>query len=222
MSDELSVEAGTRIGRLPERQVTDRARLDAILDEAIVAHVAVIRDGLPMVIPFACARDGDSLLLHGSTGSGLLRIAASGQPISVGVTLLDGLAVARSAFDSSMNYRSVVAFGVPEVLSGEEKEAALHHLTEHLLPGRSNEVRPSTRKEYAATLILRLRLDRVSVKIRDGEAVEEPDGEDQSVWAGILPFGTAAHEPVPDPGVTAEVPASVRAAAARFGRASAS
>lgn len=216
MNDELSVEPGTRIGRLPERQVVDREVLNAILDAAIVAHVAVIRDGLPLVIPFACARDGDTLLMHGSTGSGLLRIAASGQPISVGVTLLDGFAVARSAFESSMNYRSVVAFGVPEVLEGDDKEAALHHLTEHLLPGRSAEVRPSTRKEYAATLIFRLPLDRVSVKVRDGEAVEEPDGEDQSVWAGVVPFGTAIGDPIPDPGVTAEVPASVHAATRKF------
>ena len=216
MDDELSVDAATRIGRLPERQVVDRAVLNAILDAAIVAHVAVVRDGLPLVIPFACARDGDTLLLHGSTGSGLLRIAAAGEPVAVGVTLLDGLAVARSTFDNSMNYRSVVAFGVPEVLEGEAKEAALHQLTEHLLPGRSAEVRPSTRKEYAATLVFRLPLDRVSVKVRDGEAVEEPDGEDQSVWAGLVPFSTAIHEPIPDPGVTADVPDSVRAATARF------
>lgn len=216
MDDELSVEPSTRIGRLPERQVVDRAVLDAILDAAIVAHVAVVRDGLPLVIPFACARDGETLLLHGSTGSGLLRIVAAGEPVAVGVTLLDGLAVARSTFDNSMNYRSVVAFGVPEILEGDEKEAALHLLTEHLMPGRSTEVRPSTRKEYAATLVFRLPLDRVSVKVRDGEAVEEPDGEDQSVWAGILPFTTAIGDPIPDPGVTAEVPASVRAAAERF------
>ncbi len=217
MDDELSVDPATRIGRLPERQVLDRDVLNAILDAAIVAHVAVVRDGLPLVVPFACARDGDSLLLHGSTGSGLLRIAASGQPVSVGVTLLDGLAVARSTFDNSMNYRSVVAFGVPEVLEGDAKEAALHHLTEHLMPGRSAEVRPSLRKEYAATLMLRLALDRVSVKVRDGEAVEEPDDEDQTVWAGILPFTTAVGDPIPDPGVTAEPPASLRATATRFG-----
>ena len=216
MEDELSIDPATRIGRLAERQVVDRAVLNAILDVAIVAHVAVVRDGLPLVIPFACARDGDFLLLHGSTGSGLLRIAASGQPIAAGVTLLDGLAVARSTFDNSMNYRSVVAFGVPEVLEGDAKEAALHHLTEHLMPGRSAEVRPSLRKEYAATLMLRLPLDQVSVKVRDGEAVEEPDGEDQSVWAGILPFTTTVGDPIPDPGVTAEPPASLDATKRRF------
>jgi uncharacterized protein len=212
MPEGLGVDPGTRIRRLPERQVTDREVLYDILDRAVVAHVAVVRDGLPVVIPFACARDGDTVLLHGSTGSGLMRACASGAPVAVGITLLDGLVVSRSVFDNSMNYRSVVVFGVPEVLEGDAKEQALHHIVEYLLPGRSGEVRPTNRKEYAATLVLRLPLDRVSVKVRTGQAVTEPDGEDPSVWAGVVPLSTWAGDPVPDDDVTVEVPASVRAA----------
>jgi uncharacterized protein len=218
-ADDLSISDATRIGRIAERQVTDRRVLYDILDRALVAHVAVVRDGMPVVIPFACARDGDSLLLHGSTGAGLLREAAGGAPISVGVTLVDGLVVARSVFDNSMNYRSVVAFGVPEVLDGEAKERALHRLVDHLLPGREGEVRPSNRRELAATLVLRLPLDRVSVKVRaEAVTVEPDDGEDRSVWAGVLPTVTVAGEPVAHPDVAegVAVPASVRVAARRL------
>jgi uncharacterized protein len=214
--DRLGVDAGTRIRRLPERQVTDREVLYDILDEALVAHVAIVRDGLPVVIPFVPARDGDTLLLHGSTGSGLMRACASGAPVAVGITLLDGLVVSRSVFDNSMNYRSVVVFGVPEVLEGDAKEAALHTLVQHLLPGRSGEVRPTSRKEYAATLVLRLPLDRVSVKLRSGQAVTEPDDEDPTVWAGVIPLSTQPGDPVPDNGVTADVPPSVHAAVSNF------
>jgi uncharacterized protein len=214
--DGLGVDAGTRIRRLPERQVTDREALYDILDHALVAHVAIVRDGLPVVIPFVPARDGDTLLLHGSTGSGVMRACASGAPVAVGITLLDGLVVSRSVFDNSMNYRSVVVFGVPEVLERDAKEAALHTLVEHLLPGRSGEVRPSSRKEYAATLVLRLPLDRVSVKVRSGQAVTEPDDEDPSVWAGVIPLSTRPGDPIPDNGVTVDVPPSVRAAVSRL------
>ena len=142
--------------------------LEEILDTALMAHVAYVRDGSPVVLPFACARDGDWLLLHGSTGAGLLRACAAGQPISAAITHLDGLVVARSTFDNSMNYRSAVVFGVPEVLTGAEHERALDILVDHLLPGRSAEVRRSSRKELAATMVLRVRLDQVSVKVRTG------------------------------------------------------
>jgi nitroimidazol reductase NimA-like FMN-containing flavoprotein (pyridoxamine 5'-phosphate oxidase superfamily) len=221
MSDPLAIGPRTTIRRLPERQSTDRSALYAILDAALVAHVALVRDGLPVVIPFACARDGDALLLHGSTGAGVLRAAASGVPVSVAVTLVDGLVVARSVFDNSMNYRSVVAFGVPQVLEGEAKLAALRVLVDRLLPGRWDEVRPSTGKELAATLMLRLPLDEVSVKARAQAVTASPDdGEDRSVWAGVLPVTTWAADPVShgDVPATVAVPASVRAARDRLRR----
>jgi uncharacterized protein len=216
---DLPASGRTTIRRIAERQVTDRATLYSILDHALVAHVAVVRDGMPVVIPFACARDGDSLLLHGSTAAGLLREAVAGSPVSVGVTLVDGLVVARSAFDNSMNYRSVVAFGVPEVLDGDAKELALHRLVDHILPGRWNEVRPTSRRELAATLMLRLALDQVSVKVRCEAVTARPDdGENRGVWAGVLPTITWACEPVTHgdvpPGVM--VPPSVLAAADRL------
>ncbi len=215
---ELPITARTRVGRLAERQRTDRDLLYAIVDEAFIAHVAVVRDGLPVVIPFAVARAGDALLLHGSTGAGLLRATGTGAPISVAITHLDGLVVARSVFDNSMNYRSVVAFGVPEVLEGEAKTDALQILTDHLLPGRWDEVRPSTTREVAATLVLRLPLDEVSVKVRDAPpTVAADDGEDRSAWAGLLPLALAAGEPITHPNVPDDIPVpdSVRAAKAR-------
>jgi nitroimidazol reductase NimA-like FMN-containing flavoprotein (pyridoxamine 5'-phosphate oxidase superfamily) len=217
-ADDLAVTDRTRIRRIGERQVTDRAMMYTILDHALIAHVAVVRDGLPVVLPLACARDGDSLLLHGSTGAGLLRDAASGAPIAVGVTLLDGLVVARSVFDSSMNYRSLVAFGVPEVLEGQAKEQALQRLVEHLLPGRWDEVRPSSQRELATTLVLRLWLDEVSVKVRDEAVTADPDGEDRTVWAGVLPTLTVAGDPVchGDVPPDVDVPSSVRTAAERL------
>lgn len=208
----------TRVGRLADRQQTSRELLYEIVDQALIAHVGVVRDGLPVVIPFAVARDGDALLLHGSTGAGLLRAASTGQPISVAITLLDGLVVARSTFDHSMNYRSVVAFGVPEVLTDDAKIDALRVLTDHLLPGRWDEVREATRRELSATVILRLPLAEASVKVRDAPASVAPDdGEDRAVWAGILPLALVAGEPMAHPDVpeSVPVPASVRATARR-------
>src|SRR4051794_20897928 len=217
MSDRLPLDEVTRNRREAQLQVTDRAALDAILDEALIAHVAVLRDGAPQVLPFACARDGDSLLLHGSTGSGLLRLAG-GAAVCVAVTHLDGLGFARTTFDSSMRYRSVVVHGTATVVPDEEKDAALLLLSEHLFPGRVEEVRASTAKELAATTILRVSLDRVSVKVAAGPPEVDPDDvEPRTVWAGILPLALTAGDPLVAPDVPTDVPvpASVRRAALR-------
>jgi len=214
MTEPLTVDDQTRIRRLPERQRTERAELYAILDAGLVAHVAFVRDGHPVVIPFLYARDGDSLLLHGSTGGGLF-LEPEGVEVSVGVTHVDGLVFARSVFDSSANYRSVVVHGRAVAVPADEKEAALLVVSEHLMPGRWDEVRPSTRKELAATSILRIGLDRASVKVRAHGASEEPDdGEDRAVWAGVLPLSLVAGAPEPSSDVA--VPPSVKAAAARY------
>ena len=213
----IPVDDRTRIRREAHRQVTDAAALHAILDEALLAHVAVVRDGLPLVLPFACARDGDSLLLHGSTGSGLLR-AATGTPVCVEVTHLDGLVFARTTFDSSMRYRSAVVHGVATPLEGEEKAAALRLLSDHLFPGRTAELRDSTAKELAATLVLRVPLDTASVKVAAGPPEVDPDDhEPRDVWAGVLPLRLVAGDPQPAPDVPAGVPVpeSVRRAAGR-------
>jgi nitroimidazol reductase NimA-like FMN-containing flavoprotein (pyridoxamine 5'-phosphate oxidase superfamily) len=222
-SAELPVTGRTRVRRLAERQVVDPSLLDEILAEALIAHVAAVHEGVPIVLPFAFARDGDAVLLHGSTGAGVLRACASGQPISVAITHLDGLVVARSAFDNSMNYRSAVIIGVPELLSGPAKERALRVITDHLLPGRTAEVRPSTNKETAATLVLRLPLTEVSVKARSAAAIAADDPEDRSVWAGVLPLARLSFPPLPSSEVPADVriPDSVRAASDRLDRAAA-
>jgi nitroimidazol reductase NimA-like FMN-containing flavoprotein (pyridoxamine 5'-phosphate oxidase superfamily) len=220
MADELSIDDDTRIRREAQLQVTDRAALDAILGEALVAHVGVVRGGQPLVLPFACARDGDSLLLHGSTGSGLLRIG-NGDDVCVTVTHLDGLVFARTTFDSSMFYRSAVVHGTATEVTGPEKVAALTVLSEHLFPGRTSEVRESTPKELAATLVLRVPLDRVSVKVAAGPLEADPDDtEPRSVWAGVVPLAVVAGEPVASPDVPAgvAVPPSVEQTVSRRGR----
>jgi len=192
----LPVTDRTRITRLPERQRADRAELYGILDDALVAHVAIVRDGLPLVLPMGFGRGGDAIYLHGSTGSGIFRAMASGTPISVTVTHLDGLVYARSLFDSSMNYRSAVVFGAATVVADAEKEEAMRVVSEHLMPGRWDEVRDMTRRELAATLVLRLPLDEASVKVRaHGASEAADDGEDRTVWAGVLPLRLTASAP---------------------------
>jgi nitroimidazol reductase NimA-like FMN-containing flavoprotein (pyridoxamine 5'-phosphate oxidase superfamily) len=220
MSERLPIDESTRIRREAHRQVTERAVLEAILDEALVAHVGVVRDGSPLVLPFACARDGDSLLLHGSTGAGLLRLATSG-PVCVTVTHLDGLVFARTTFDSSMRYRTAVVHGTAEVVPDDQKEAALEVLSEHLFPGRTHEVRASTPKELAATLLLRVPLDRASVKVAAGPPEVDPeDVEPRTVWSGVLPLAVTAGEPLTSPDVPEDiaVPPSVHRAALRAPR----
>jgi hypothetical protein len=193
--------APRRIRRLPERQTTDRDALFALLDGELVGHLAAVVDGNPVVVPMGYARDGEHLLVHGSTGGGFaLRAAAERSTVAFAVTALDGLVFARSLFDSSMNYRSAVVYGVLEPVDGERADAALRALSEHLMPGRPAEVRPMTRKETAATRVLRLALDDVVMKTRAAGASEDPDdGEDHTVWAGVVPLERAWGAPEPSP-----------------------
>jgi len=204
-TDVLPLTDRTRVGRLRERQVRDRPELDTILDAGLVAHVAVCRDGVPLLLPMAYARDGDRLVLHGSTGAGLLRAVASGAPVAVAVTHLDGVVYARTAFESSMNYRSAVVYGTATVLEDDERFEALRLLTEHLMPGRWDEVRPPTRQELAATLVLAVPLQEASVKVRTGGPSDE-SADDPGVWAGVLPLGTSVGVPVPAEDLDADTP----------------
>ncbi|MGW0017599.1 pyridoxamine 5'-phosphate oxidase family protein [Rhodococcus sp. NPDC003382] len=197
----------TRITRKPDRGTDDRAVLHRLLDDARVAHVGFVRHGYPVVLPMAFGRDGNRLFLHGSTGAGAFLAARSGLEVSVAVTHLDGLVFARSTFDSSMNYRSAVVFGVATPVPGDEKEVALRAVTEHLMPGRWDEVRPPTAKELAATTVLELPLDEVSVKVRAaGPGESADDGEDHSVWAGVVPLHTVAGAPERSPLTDSAVP----------------
>jgi len=192
----LTITASTQVRRHAERQSADRSERDAILSQAYVASVACSVEGRPLVLPLVCAPDGERLLLHGSTGSRLVRLASAGAPLAVTVTLLDGLVYARSLFASTMNYRSVVAYGRVRVVQGAEKEAALRALSEHLMPGRWDEVRKPTARELAATGVLALPLDECSVKVRRGGPSDD-DESDAPVWAGVVPLHTVAGEPQP-------------------------
>ncbi|MXS74356.1 hypothetical protein CSIV_16210 [Microbacterium sp. CSI-V] len=203
----------TRVRRLPQYQTTDRAALYEILDGSLAATLAIVRDNRPVALPVGIGRDGNDVLIHGSTGSDFFRRIAAGAPVCLTVTHLLGLKYARSLFDSSMRYRCAVVHGVASVVPAEEKEDALLALSEHLMPGRAAEVRPMTARELAATLVLRLPLAEASVKDNADSAVEEDDdGEDRAVWAGELPLRTVAGDPVTSPQTEAgtPVPASVR------------
>ncbi len=207
----------TQLTRLPEMASRDRRALDLLLDEAVVGHVALAATGgenfQPVVLPTAIARDGDRVLIHGSTGSRWMRALATGARAALAVTALDGLVVARSAFESSMRYRSAVIFGCCAVVGdAAEKSAALDLLTDKLLPGRVAEVRRPSAKELAATLVLTLPLDRWSFKVSDGWPEDPPADVAGPAWAGVIPLRTVADDPLPAPDLTPGVPvtASVR------------
>jgi nitroimidazol reductase NimA-like FMN-containing flavoprotein (pyridoxamine 5'-phosphate oxidase superfamily) len=194
----------TRIRRLPEKAVEDRAALDAVLDASRVAHVAFVHDGHPVNIPMASARDGDRLLLHGSTGSRLLRTLTRGVPVCATLTLLDGLVLARSAFESSMHYRSAMVFGVAAPVI--DREPALRAMSEQWMPGRWETLRPTTTKELAATTVLALPLEEWSVKVSAADPDDPPEDLDQPVWAGVLPIVSAYGDPRPAPDLRGDPP----------------
>lgn len=200
--------ARTRIRRLPERGRYDREAIDAVLDAGLVAHLGFVSDGQPFVIPTLHARVGDEVYVHGSSASRTLRALSGGIAACLTVTLLDGIVFARSVFEHSLNYRSVVVLGRAQaVVERGEKLAALEAFTEKLLPGRWAEARPPTRTELKATSVLRLPLDEASAKIRDGgpEDGDTPDAE-LDVWAGYLPLVTTALDPVPDVSLRPGIP----------------
>jgi nitroimidazol reductase NimA-like FMN-containing flavoprotein (pyridoxamine 5'-phosphate oxidase superfamily) len=190
----------TQVRRSPHKERTDRAELDRLLSAALVAHVAVVDDeGQPYVLPMALAPDGDRVLLHGSSGSRLMRGLAAGAPTCVTVTALDALVLARSQFESSMRYRSAMLLGRCTALAGEAKAAALDVLTEHLMPGRAADARPASAKELAATTVLALPLVEWSLKVSDGGPDDDPSDLDRAVWAGIVPLERRWGSPVPSP-----------------------
>jgi hypothetical protein len=191
----------TQIRRLPEKAVADKAALYAIVDEALVAHVGIVGDGgQPFVMPCGHARDGDTLLLHGSTGSRLFRALGDGAPACVTITLLDGLVVATSLFESSMHYRSAVVLGSGTTLRGADKRAALDRLADHLLPGRRADARPPNKKELAATSVVAMPMAEWSVKISAAPPEHIDDDEGWSPWAGVVPLRLRSGEPVTDRG----------------------
>jgi hypothetical protein len=198
--------ADTRLRRLPERGSKDFDLACAIIDDARIAHVGFTLGGQPYVVPMAVARDGRHLFLHGSVVSRLMKNLAKGLPCCVTVTHLDGLVLARSAFHSSMNYRSVMVFGSATVVTDAgEKVRGLNVLTDQLLPGRRAELRESTRKELNATTLLRLPLEQFSVKTRDAPP-DDPANETQvPIWAGVVPLTLKAGKPEAAPDMPAGI-----------------
>ena len=203
----------TRVRRLRELQVDERSALDALLDEVLVAHVGLLADGQPLVLPTAFARDGDRLLVHGSTGSGWMRVAAEAVPACVTVTALDGLVVARSAFESSMRYRSAAVFGALRPLEACTRDRALEVITDKLLPGRRTEVRASTAGELRQTLVLEMPIEHWSLKVSDGWSEDPEEDRRGPAWAGVVPLRTSASPPLAAPDLSdgIDVPASVEA-----------
>lgn len=204
----------TRVRRIPELAVTDRSTLYRVLDAGLYGHLAVTDEGgQPYALPVAYAREDDVVLLHGSTTSRLLRLCAAGAPVCFTVTLLDGLVLARSAFNSSMNYRSAMVLGHCNVLHGRAKELGLRLIGEHLMPERWADVREPSEQELKATAVLELPLDECSVKVGDGGPDDGPQDAALPVWAGRLPLERRWGTPIPAADLEpehAEVPAYIQ------------
>ncbi len=199
----------TTVRRLSKRGAYDHATVHAILDEAFVCHVGFVVDGAPVVIPTLFGRSGNSLYLHGSAGSRMLRTMAAGAEVSIAVTLVDGLVMARSAFHHSINYRSVVLFGTARpVTDPVEKSEALRVISEHITPGRWSEVRPPAEHELKVTSVLSLSLEEVSAKVRTGPPIDDDEDYALPIWAGVLPLAVVAQSPIDDGRVLPGVPVS--------------
>lgn len=194
--------ARTRLHRLPDKEIREREIAYAILDAGLLAHVAAVTDGQPFVVPVGYARRGDEVIFHGSSASRLFRALAAGAPTCLTVTLVDGLVLARSLFESSMHYRSVMALGVARVLDGEEEMAALLDLSEHLMPGRTRDARHPAPQELKATITLALPLTEISIKVGDGPPDDVPedltDPVYSAIWAGSVPIRESFGEPLAD------------------------
>lgn len=213
MAEKLTCTDRTTITRHAERASYDRTAAFAILDEALVAHVGFDAGSGVTVIPMTYARIDDELVLHGAVASRWLSQFENGLDISVCVTLLDGLVLARSAFSHSMNYRSLVAFGTAHlVTSDDEKMQAFRALLDHLLPGRWEDSRQPDRKEVGATTVIKMRIDEASVKIRRGDPVDAEKDAALDYWAGVIPLELVAGDPLPDSAMAAgrAVPAYAR------------
>ena len=199
-------EPRNRVRRIPERGHYDKATIYAIVDEALICHVAFAVDGQPFVVPTIHARMGDELILHGAKASRLLKHIEAGHPVSVAITLLDGLVMARSVFHSSMNYRSAVIFGAGRVLaSDDEKLAALEALTEHLARGRWQDARRPTALELNATTVVALAIDSASAKVRTGPPNDDAEDYTLPIWAGVVPLQQTPLPLQPDPKLAAGI-----------------
>jgi nitroimidazol reductase NimA-like FMN-containing flavoprotein (pyridoxamine 5'-phosphate oxidase superfamily) len=189
-----------RLRRRRDRGIYDRRVIDAILDEALLCHVGIVDPaGQPLVLPTLHARSGDTVYLHGAVASRTLRTLASGAPICVTVSLLDGLVLARAAMHHSANYRSAVLLGSARLVEDPgEKREALRAVVEHILPGRSADVRGPSEKELRATSVLAMEIEEASAKVRTGGPADEEEDHDLDAWAGVIPLASVPLAPVPD------------------------
>jgi hypothetical protein len=206
MPRELRTER-TRVRRQPARGRYDAAQVHAILDEALTCHVGFVEDGQPFVIPTIHARIEDTLYVHGSVGSRLIQAAASGAPLCVTVTLLEGVVLARSVFNHSMNYRSVVVLGRGRAVADpDEKLRALRAVSDHMVPGRWDDARRPSLKELEVTGLAAIPIVEASAKIRSGPPEDDEEDLSSKVWAGVLPLRLASGAPIRDPALAAGIP----------------
>ena len=198
----------TRVVREPHRGVYDRDAVNAILDEGFLCHIGFVVDGQPYVIPTNYARDGNFLYIHGSAASRMLRNLSAGIPACITVTLLDGFVLARSVFNHSMNYRSVVVLGTATLVDDrEEKLRALRALSEQILPHRWDDARQPNDKELKATSVIRIPIEEFSAKVRTGPPKDDEEDLTFSTWAGVIPLEMKPGAPIPDAGCQGDVPA---------------
>src|ERR1039458_436435 len=201
----------TQVVREPQRAVYDRDAVNQILDEAFLCHVGFVSDAQPFVIPTSYGRDGDVLYIHGSAASRMLRNLDQGVPVCITVTLLDGLVLARSVFNHSMNYRSVVILGTATLVSDpEENLAALRAISEHIIPNRWEDARQPNEKELKATSVLRLPITEFSAKIRVGPPVDDKEDYEFPTWAGVIPLEIKTGAAIPDERCQQELPAYLK------------
>ena len=206
MTIESAPSRRTQVGRLPQRGDYSKATIHSILDAAFLCHVGFVVDGQPFVIPTGFGRKGDTLYIHGSAASRMLRNLEKGVPVCVTVTLLDGIVLARAAFHHSMNYRSVVMLGTAALVEdADAKNEALRIISDQIIPGRWNEARLPTPQELKATTVLAMPIDEASAKVRTGPPKDDEEDYGLDIWAGVLPLSVQPGVPVPDPRLKAGV-----------------
>jgi nitroimidazol reductase NimA-like FMN-containing flavoprotein (pyridoxamine 5'-phosphate oxidase superfamily) len=207
MADTFVPTPRTQVRRLPKRASYEKEQIHSILDEGFVCHVGFAIAGQPFVIPTGYARDDEQIYIHGSTASRMLGTLADGVDVCLTVTLTDGLVLARSAFHHSLNYRSVVVLGRARLVTeAAEKMAALRRFTNHVVPGRWEEVRSPTERELKGTTVLALAIEEASAKVRTGPPIDDEEDYEMPVWAGVVPLRASVGEPLADGRVLAEAP----------------
>ncbi|MGB5247507.1 MAG: pyridoxamine 5'-phosphate oxidase family protein [Woeseia sp.] len=189
MSEDYKIKKQNKVRQLREKARYDHDTVHRVLDACLMAHVAFVQDGQPVVVPMICARDGETLYLHGARKARVIKLLEQTDQVCLNATLVDGLVLARSAFNSSMNYRSVTVFGTPTLIEGEqEKIAAMRCISEHLMPGRWDELRAPLEREVKMTGVIAVSIDSASAKISEGLPKDEPEDYDIPIWAGTLPL----------------------------------